>query len=318
MGGKRVRVLIADGCDESLIKALERCGVEVDYRPGIEYERLLDEICGYDAIVVRSRVRVDSRLIERGFRCGLRVIARLGSGVDNIDVETANRLGVKVVNSPEGPVESVAELTIGLMIAVARRIVELNTALREGRWVKGMGVELMGKTLFIIGLGRIGSRVAELAKAFGMRVLAYDVADVRAKARALGVDLVDSLCDGLKAADFITIHVPLTRDTLGMVNYELLARCAKRGAVLINTSRGAVVDTEGLLRALDDGIIGGAGLDVLEEEPPRSERVWRLVRHPRVIVTPHIGAQTREALRRSSSILASRLLEALNVGCGAY
>jgi len=183
------------------------------------------------------------------------------------------------------------------MIAVARRVVELNLRARRGEGVKGEGGELNGKTLLVVGVGRIGGRVAEIAKAgFNMKVLGYDFPWVLERRKGL-VEPVYSLCEGLSRADFISIHVPLTPQTKGLIGWRELG-CAKRGAILVNTARGAVVDPEALLWAVREGILAGAGLDVLIDEPPRSGAELELLRHPRVVVTPHIGSQTREAQER--------------------
>ncbi len=310
------RVLIVDHVHPLMLKLLEACRVEVDYRPGLSSEELEKLVPHYDAIVVRSRTKVTRRILEAGRRGRLRVVARAGVGVDNIDVEAAKRLGIEVVNAPSAATQSVAELTIGLMIAAARRLVEVNTALRHGAWRKEMGMELAGKTLLVVGFGRIGRRVAEIAKAIGMRVLAYDIADVREAAERIGVELVDNLCEGLSRADVVTLHVPLTRDTYHMISRETL-KCFKKGAILINTSRGAVVDTEAVLEALEEGILSAVALDVLEHEPPETEAEKKLINHPRVVATPHIGAQTLEAQERVARETVRNLLEALGVECRA-
>ncbi|MEB3852170.1 MAG: hypothetical protein LRS49_06305, partial [Desulfurococcales archaeon] len=176
------------------------------------------------------------------------------------------------------------------------------------------GVELYGKNLLVVGFGRIGRRVAEIAAALGMRVYAYDIADVRAEAERRGVRLVGSLCEGLRLADVVTLHVPLNKLSYHMINRDTL-RCAKPGVILVNTSRGAVVDPEALLEAIEYGVVSAAALDVIEHEPPKTEAEATLARHPRVIVTPHIGASTREAQERVATQLATRIIEALGVRC---
>ncbi len=291
-----MEVLITDNVSQLLLDELARHGVAVAYKPGISREELLRLVPEAKVLVVRSRTRVDREVLHRGASGRLVAVVRAGIGLDNIDLEEAKRLGVRVYNTPEAPVESVAELTIGLMIAAARRVVELNLYARQGKWVKGAGVELMGKNLLIAGLGRIGSRVAELARAFGMRTYAYDLPEVLKAKRGLA-EPVEDLCTGLSNADFITIHLPLTRETRGLFNRHTLG-CVKPGAILVNTSRGAVVEPEALLDAIREGRIAAAALDVLQEEPPTSGAELELLNHPRVIVTPHIGSQTREAQDR--------------------
>ncbi len=305
------KVLITDEVDEELISELTLRGFKVIYRPGISREDLLHEIQSCDVLVVRSRTKVTRDIIDAA--SNLKVIARAGVGIDNIDVEYAKIRGIAVINAPEGPTESVAELTIGLMIAAARMIPLYDRLVKEGKWPKGMllGTELYGKTLGIVGLGRIGSRVAELAKAFGMKVLAYDIADVKEKARKLNIDLVSSLEELLPKCDFVSLHVPLTPETYHMISrreFDLM----KDGVVIINTSRGSVIDTKALLDALKSGKVAAAALDVLEHEPPREEWELELIRHPRVIVTPHIGAETIEARKRIARIVAEKIYRVLN------
>ena len=258
---------------------------------------------------MRSRTRVDGEVIAAGAAGRLRVVARAGVGLDNIDLEAARKHGVKVVNAPGAPAQSVAELTIGLMIAAARRLVELNAKLRGGVWAKEYGLELHGKTLLVVGFGRIGRRVAAIARALGMRVLAYDVVDVRAEAERLGVELVSDLCKGLGMADVVTLHVPLTRETWHMIDWRAI-RCMKRGAILVNTSRGAVVDARAVLEALEEGYLYAYATDVYEREPPEGVEA-RLVRHPRVVATPHIGSQTLEAQERIAVEVAEKLAKIL-------
>jgi len=308
------RVLVADRVDMVLVDMLRSSGFEVDYRPGISRDELISIIGDYDVLVVRGRLRIDGEVLKAAGR--LRVIARAGVGLDNIDLDYARKLGVRVVNAPAAPTQSVAELTIGLMIAAARRVVELNYMLRSGGvWRKGYGVELYGKRLLVVGFGRIGRRVAEIAKAIGMRVYAYDVVDVSGVAEAMGVGVVGDLREGIGMADVVSLHVPLTPDTYHMVNSETI-EWFREGAILVNTSRGAVVDAAAVLRGLEEGRLYAYAADVLEHEPPATEAEWRLVRHPRVVLTPHIGSQTREAQRRVAVETAKRIMEVLGVGQG--
>ena len=300
-----VRVLITDKVHQSLIEMLKKNGFEVDYKPGIETNELLRIVGEYDAIVVRSRTKITREIIEAGKR--LKLIARAGVGLDNIDLVAARERGIEVINAPEGPTESVAELTIGLMIAAARRITELNMELRQGRWVKDYGIELFGKNLFIIGFGRIGRRVAELALGLGMNIYVYDVVDVTAYAKKLGAKVVSSIEQGLSIADVVTLHVPLTKDTYHMINFDTI-KMFKRGSILVNTARGAVVDCEAVLWGLENGILYAYAADVLENEPPRTACEQKLIQHPRTIITPHIGAQTREAQHRIAMIIAEKII----------
>ncbi len=304
-----VRVLITDSVDEYIVNELKSRGIDIDYRPGISREDLLKVIPGYEALIVRGRTKVTRDVIDAAGK--LRVIARAGVGLDNIDVEYAKARGIKVINAPEGSTQSVAELTIGLMIAAARLVSLQDRLIKGGEWPKGkyMGIELLGKTLGVIGFGRIGQRVAELAGAIGMRVIAYDVVDIRDRASKLSVDVV-GFEELLGSSDFITIHVSLTPSARHLIG-EKEFQAMKDGVIIINASRGEVIDTRALLKALNDGKVAAAALDVLENEPPREPWEIELVRHPRVIVTPHIGAETREAQRRIAEILVDKLVNYL-------
>ena len=309
----RLRVLVTDPVDERLLRILESHGLRVDYRPGVAREELLKIVPEYDVLVVRSRTKVDREVIEAGRR--LRLMARAGVGLDNIDVEYAVKRGVTVVNAPGAAAQSVAELTIGLMIAAARLIKAHVVALEKGEWSKGRwrGVELAGKRLLVVGLGRIGLRVARMAKCLGMDVVGYDVVEAAAeRAREAGIGFTRDLRGALREADVVTLHVPLTRETYHMINRETLEEM-KDGVIIVNTARGPVIDTRALLEYLEKGKVFAAALDVLEHEPPREEWEWRLVRHPRVIVTPHIGAETREARARVAEETAYAILEALGL-----
>ncbi|GEM_PF-93853 len=304
------RVLVIDRVHRALIEELEARGLRVVYRPGMGRRELLEALEEYEVLVLRGRLRVDEEVLERGSR--LRVVARAGTGLDNIDLRAAAARGVKVVNAPEGAVESVAELAIGLMICAARMMPQLCWSVKQGSWERPLGVELAGKTLAIVGLGRIGARVAALARCLGMRVVAYDKRDVSRRCALLGAEAAASLHEALSRADVISLHVPLTPETYHMISWREF-EVLRRGVILVNTSRGAVVDPEALLWALEAEVVGAAALDVLSEEPPRSRVVRKLVQHPRVIVTPHIGAQTREAQERVARILARRILAALGL-----
>ncbi len=304
-----VRALITDPVDEYVISELSKNGVIVDYRPGIARDELLRVVGNYEVLVVRSRTKVTREVIDAASR--LRVIARAGVGLDNIDVDYARSRGIEVLNAPEGSTQSVAELVIGLMISAARLVPLQDSLVKGGEWPKGkyVGTELFGKVLGVIGFGRIGQRVAELAKAIGMKVQAYDIVDMRDRAAKLGVDFVD-FETLIRSSDFITIHVSLTPSARHMIG-EREFQMMKGGVVIINTSRGEVIDTRALLKALNEGKVAAAALDVLENEPPKEPWEIELVRHPRVIITPHIGAETREAQRRIAEILVDKVVNYL-------
>ncbi|MGC8969164.1 MAG: hydroxyacid dehydrogenase [Conexivisphaera sp.] len=302
------RVLVTDEVDEAGLEMLRGAGLEVDYRPGIGKDELLKIVEQYHALIVRSRTKVTRDVIERGRN--LVVIGRSGVGLDNIDVEAARSRGIEVVNSPEALTNSTAELALGLMLAAARKIAYAHQQLSSGKWAKeeSMGYELYGKTLGIIGFGRIGRRLAELARCLGMDVIAYDIVrppdDV---VRALGVRLV-SLEELFTSSDFISVHVTLTPQTRGMIGEQLLSR-ARRNAIIVNTSRGEVFDTAALVKALESGWIAGAALDVYDKEPP--DPASKLLSLPNVVHTPHIGAQTYEAQRKSITMLAEKIISIL-------
>ncbi|WP_054856706.1 D-2-hydroxyacid dehydrogenase [Vulcanisaeta sp. JCM 16159] len=301
-----VRALITDPVDEYIVNELGRHGVIVDYKPGISKDDLLRIVGDYEILVVRSRTKVTREVIDAAGK--LKVIARAGVGLDNIDVNYARSRGIEVINAPEGSTQSVAELAIGLMITAARLVALQDRLVKGGDWPKGkfMGTELFGKVLGIIGFGRIGQRVAELARAIGMKVQAYDIVDMRDRAVKLGVDFVD-FETLIRSSDFITIHVSLTPNAKRMIGEREL-QMMKDGVIIINTSRGEVIDTRALLKALNDGKVAAAALDVLENEPPREPWEIELVKHPRVIITPHIGAETREAQRRIAEILVNKVV----------
>lgn len=299
------KVLITDPIAQDGIDLLSR-GAEADVRLGPSLDELLELIKGYEALVVRSQTKVTSEVIEAGKR--LQVVGRAGVGVDNIDLEAATRRGVVVVNAPLGNTISAAEHTIALMLALARRLPEACASLRSGRWERKqfVGVELRGKTLGIIGLGQVGTEVARRARAMEMRVLAQDPYVPPERAQSLGVEMV-SLDEVLQQSDFISLHVPVTPATRDLLGEEQLAK-VKPGARIVNTARGALIDEEALVRAIDDGRVAGAAIDVFRKEPPDESP---LVTHDRIIVTPHLGASTTEAQERVAVDVAEQVLTVL-------
>jgi D-3-phosphoglycerate dehydrogenase / 2-oxoglutarate reductase len=294
------RVLVCDTLDVSNLGLNDE--FEVDYEPKITRDELLSRVGEYDVLIVRSRTKADAEVIAHGTR--LKLIARPGSGIDNIDSRAANARGIEVVSSPESLVESVAEHVIGLMLALARDTTDADATMKTGRWEKDrfVGTELKGKTLGIAGLGRIGRRVAEIARVLGMSLLGYDIIEVPQETlTSLGCSMVDldTLCS---SSDFITIHVPLTTETRRMIDQRRLA-LMRRGAFIVNTSRGEVIDEAALIRALRAGEIGGAGLDVFEHEPPGDS----VVGVPHMIMTPHIGGQTRDAQAKAVTFVGAKI-----------
>lgn len=259
-----------------------------------------------DAILVRSRTKITREVLAAAPQ--LKVVGRAGVGVDNIDLTAARERGVAVVNAPNANTTAVAELTMGLMLSLARQVPQATASLRAGEWRKAefSGIELHGKTLGLIGVGRVGSAVATLGTALGMRVLGYDPLVPPEVLRQRGAEPAE-LEALLAESDFISLHVPLDQGTQQMINAEQLARI-KPGAFLVNTARGRVVDEAALLQALQSGRIAGVGLDVFGREPPGPDP---LLQHPGVVATPHIGAQTAEARRRVALDIASEVLAAL-------
>jgi len=297
-----MRVLICDPLAESAVARLREAGLEVVEKTGMSPEELAEELAkGYDAIVVRSATKVRQAAIDAAK--GLKLIVRAGVGLDNIDVGYAREKGIEVRNTPRASTDSVAELALAHMLALARSLPQATLSLREGKWEKKAfkGIELAGKTLGVVGIGRIGQAVARRALCLGMRVIAFDKFVQESPLPEVEMVSMDEL---LSRADFVTLHVPA--DPTGpVIGKDEIAKM-KDGAYLINCARGGVVDEAALLSALNSGKLAGAGLDVFEEEPPKN---MELLRHPKVSLTPHIGAQTKEAQGRVGDEVVDILLE---------
>ena len=299
------KVLITDPIAQDGIDLLsQEVEVEVKLRPSPD--ELLELIRGSEAIIVRSETKVTRAVIEAGER--LQVIGRAGMGVDNIDVETATERGVVVVNAPTGNTISAAEHTIALLLALPRQLPQAHASLRAGRWERQrfVGVEVRGKTLGLIGLGQVGSEVARRGRGLEMRVIAHDPYVSQERAQGLGVELV-SQDDLLQQADYISLHVPLTSTNRDLLDEDQLQK-VKPGVRIINTARGELIDEGALIRALDDGRVAGAAIDVFREEPPVKNP---LLTHDRIIVTPHLGASTAEAQERVAVDVAEQVLAVL-------
>jgi D-3-phosphoglycerate dehydrogenase len=301
------RILVSDPIAQDGIAALQRHGAEVDVKTGLSPEQLKSLVADYDALIVRSETKVTREVIEAAPR--LQVIGRAGIGVDNIDLEAATERGVVVVNAPTGNIISAAEHAIALMLALARHIPDANASLRSGRWERSrfLGLEVRAKTLGIIGLGQVGSEVARRAKGLEMNVIAFDPFVPEERARVLGVDLV-SLDALLTRSDFISIHTTLTDATKSLIGEKELRRM-KPAARVINTARGGIVNEAALERALREGWIAGAALDVFASEPVSEHPLLHL---PNVVVTPHLGASTAEAQERVAVDVAEQVLAVLN------
>ncbi|MDG6899341.1 MAG: hydroxyacid dehydrogenase [Nitrososphaerota archaeon] len=295
-----VRVLV---CDQIDIKRLSLGpSFEVDYRPTLSREELLSVAGNYEVLVVRSRTKVDREVLEKANR--LKLVARPGTGLDNVDVGFAKERGVAVANSPESLVEAVAEQVVLVMLALSRKLVQADTGTRSGKWEKNalVGRELRGKVLGVVGFGRIGRRIAEIGKTLGMTILAYDVVAVPPDvARPLGARMVP-LDELFASSDYITLHVPMAPDTAHMVDAPRIATM-KETSVLVNMSRGGVVDEDALASALRARSIGGAALDVFEKEPPSGA----ILSAPNVILTPHIGGQTEEAQANAIEVVGEKV-----------
>jgi D-3-phosphoglycerate dehydrogenase len=301
-----MRVLVTEKLSPAGLQRL-REHLEVDVRTGLSPDELAEAIAGYDALVIRSATTVDARILERAEN--LKVVGRAGIGLDNVDVSAATRCGVLVVNAPQSNVLSAAEHTMGLLLAQARNIPQAHAALVAGAWERErwQGVELHGKVLGIIGLGRVGTLVAQRASAFGMRVVAFDPFVSSGRAAQIGVELVGSVAAVCRAADWISIHLPRTSDTRGIIGARELAQ-AGPGVRIINTARGGLIDEDALVRALDDGRVAGAALDVFEGEPVTSHPLFG---RDNVVVTPHLGASTAEAQDKAGVAIAEQVVRAL-------
>jgi D-3-phosphoglycerate dehydrogenase len=301
-------VLLADQIAPEGIRVLEEAaGIQVDDRAGIDAGELETVIGDYDALIVRSRTRVTAKVLKAGQR--LKVVGRAGVGLDNIDVGAAEKRGIAVLNAPGGNVVSAAELTMALMLSLVRHVPQAAASLKRGEWARSRfkGIELHGKTLGLIGAGRIGAEVAKRALAFGMRVVIYDPYLADERARDIGAERL-TLDELLRSADLVSIHVPLTDETSGLIGADELARM-KPTAYLINAARGGVVDETALAEALQKGSLAGAALDVFEEEPVAADNT--LLRLENVIAIAHLGAATHEAQALSGIEICGAVRDAL-------
>lgn len=302
-----IRVHVNDPLDQeamNLLRSKNQLDVTSEH---LEKDNLVNLMPQIEVLIVRSATKVTKEIIEKGTK--LRIIGRAGVGLDNIDVKTANERGVKVLNTPGASAISVAELTFGLMLSAARHIARGTKDLKDGLWTKKEleGCELFGKILGVIGLGTIGKEVAKRALAFGMNVVAYDPL-VPSFEKVKMVDL-DEL---YRLSDFITLHVPLTEQTKYMINAKTIEKM-KNGVIIVNASRGGVIDEEALYNALVSGKIYAAALDVFEIEPPQDDLRRKLLKLPNVVATPHIGASTYEAQERVGKELVERVFKELEI-----
>lgn len=301
------KVIICDSIDDVGISILEKAGLVVVYKPDIESDKLLTSVNDCDAIVVRSRTKITKTVIDAAPK--VKIIARVGVGLDNIDTSYAESKGIKVFNAAEAAMNAVSELVIGHMIALSRNIPKANDGIKSGRWLKKelVGVELRGKYLGIVGVGNIGRNLGRLARCFRMNLIGYDIIPINQDyVREVGMIKTD-LKTLLENSDFVTCHVPLTDKTRHLINSETLSYM-KPTAFLINTSRGEIIDEESLFSALNEKRIAGAALDVFEVEPPTNTKLLQL---PNIICSPHIAAQTKEAQELASTVIAEKVIQSL-------
>jgi D-3-phosphoglycerate dehydrogenase / 2-oxoglutarate reductase len=301
------RVLITEPLAQVAMETLTAAGFDVDVAVGLSPEELLTAVRGVSALVIRSATQVSAEVLDAG--TDLVVVGRAGIGLDNVDVASATRKGVMVVNAPQSNILSAAEHTIALLISQARNVPQADADLKAGNWrrSKWEGVELHGKTLGIVGLGRIGGLVAQRALAFGMHLIAYDPFVSADRARQMGVDLMPTVAEVAASADFLTIHLPRTAETMNLIGRDLLAQ-AKPGIRIINVARGGIVDEEALYEAIAAGHVQGAAIDVFAEEPMTKSPLFEL---ESVVVTPHLGASTVEAQDKAGQTIAEQVVLAL-------
>lgn len=306
-GGMTKKVLVAEEIANEAVSALQGRGYEVDVRLGLSPDELVSVIEPYDALIVRSATKVTDELLDAAKN--LKIIGRAGVTVDNIDIASAAEHDVIVCNAPSSNIISTAEHTMALMLAAARMIPQANTLVHKGEWGRHrfMGTELYGKTLAIFGVGRVGTAVAERARGFGMRLIGYDPYCSEERAALLDIELFDSIDEVIEQADFITVHLPRTSDTVGMFGPKEFAKM-KTGVILINSARGGIYDIDALADFVAAGKIGAAAIDIFEEEPCLSSPLHEL---DNVILTPHISAVTKEAQIRAGEQIAEYVWEGL-------
>ena len=300
------RILVTEEIAEGGLDRLREAGHEVDVRLGLSTAELLEVMPGAAALIIRSATQVTAEVL--GAAPDLMAVGRAGIGLDNVDVAAATAQGVMVVNAPQSNIVSAAEHTMALLLASARNVPQAHAALVDGRWERSKweGVELVDKTLGVVGLGRIGKLVADRAKGFGMRLVAYDPFVSEDRARQMGVELLD-LDQVVAESDFLTVHLPKTPETLGLINRDLLVK-AKPSLRIVNVARGGIVHEQDLADCLNDGIIAGAALDVFSSEPMTESPLFSI---PSVVVTPHLGASTREAQDKAGDTIATMIELAL-------
>jgi D-3-phosphoglycerate dehydrogenase len=304
-----MKVLLADKISKTAGEIFQKTGIEVDDKPGLSEDELVSIIPEYDAMVVRSGVKVTAKILEAGKK--LKVVGRAGVGTDNIDKETAAKLGIAVENTPLGNVNAAAEHTLTMMMMLGKHIIHGNESLKKGEWErkKFKGTELKAKTLGIVGIGNVGKKVAKVALALEMDVIGFDPFIDEETAKSMGIKKVE-LDEIIKNSDFITVHVPLNDKTKNMISKEQFTQM-KDNVSIINVARGGVINENDLHDALESGKVKAAAIDVWENEPPKDSP---LLHHENVIATPHLGASTAEAQENVAIDIAEQVVEALNNG----
>ena len=300
-------VLICDEVAPVLNKVLEENGLKVTYEPEITFDQIKQKIGQFNIVIVRGRTKLTKELIDKANNC--KIIARVGVGLDNIDENAAKAKNIRVINAVEGAMTAVAELVLGLMLALARQIPRGDRAIRNGQWLKKeiKGTELKGKYLGIVGCGNIGKRLGRLAKGLNMNIIGFDVIPIDEEfSKEVGLMKTD-LDTLLQSSDYVSLHVPLLDSTHHMINAQKLS-LMKKTAKIINTSRGGVIDEDALYEALKNGNLGGAALDVFEKEPATNTKLATL---DNVILTPHVGAQTKEAQSLAANVIAEKIIQIL-------
>ncbi len=300
-------VLICDEVAPVLNKILQENGLKITYEPVITSDQIKEKISQFNIVIVRGRTKLTKELIEKADNC--KIIARVGVGLDNIDEDAAKAKNIRVINAVEGAMTAVAELVLGLMFALARQIPRGDSGIRNGEWLKKelKGTELKGKYLGLIGCGNIGKRLGRLARGLNMNIIGYDVIPIDQEfTKDVGLMKTD-LDTLLQSSDYVSIHVPLLDSTYHMIDAKKLS-LMKKTAKIINTSRGGVIDEEALYEALKNGNLGGAALDVFENEPATNTKLATL---DNVILTPHIGAQTKEAQSLAANVIAEKIIQIL-------
>jgi D-3-phosphoglycerate dehydrogenase len=300
-------VLICDEVDPILNKILEDNGLKVSYEPEITAQQILEKISNFNIVIVRSRTTITKEMIDKADNC--KIIARVGVGLDNVDQNAAKAKNIRVINAVEGAMNAVAELVLGLMLSLARQTTRGDRAIRNGQWLKKelKGTELRGKYLGIIGLGNIGKRLGRLARGLNMNIIGYDVVPIDEEfSKEVGLMKAD-LATLLQSSDYVSIHVPLLDSTYHLLDAQKMSTM-KKTAKIINTSRGGVVDEEALYNAIKNGTLGGAALDVFEKEPALGNKLAEL---DNVILTPHIGAQTKEAQSLAANVIGEKIIQIL-------